>query len=363
MERVFAKQGAAYAPPTIRGVAVSNCAQPLGWRTRFLGTAMSHPSVIGPVRWPTLPPSFEQFLVPELQPVPLLPALALILAAVYLAGAIRMWARGYRWPMIRTVCFLFGCLLLFAVTGLGVEGYGFGMFSVFMFQQLTLMMVVAPLLVLGSPGTLLLRATPHRGVGRSVLRFALCGLRSRAAGFAMHPALVIPLMLLCFFGLYLGGVANVLLRTWTGHIFLEVVFLVVGILITAPLISSDPLPRRRSYVSRLFDVFIEMQVHAMFGLVMLLSTTPLVAFFVTAAPEAWGVDPVRDQGIAGILAWTYGELPLVIILIVTLGRWHRQDTTRAAKAQSRSDAETDTYNEYLKRLQEQNVDATANPKA
>lgn len=171
----------------------------------------------------------------------------------------------------------------------------------------------------------------------------------------MHPALVIPLMLLCFFGLYLGGIANVLLRTWAGHTFLEVLFLIVGILVTAPLVSSDPLPRRKSYVGRLFDVLVEMQVHAIFGLVMLLSTTPFVDFFVTAAPEAWGVDPVRDQGIAGILAWTYGELPLVTILIVTLGRWYSQDTTRAAKAQSRSDAETDAYNEYLKRLQQQNV--------
>ena len=74
-----------------------------------------------------------------------------------------------------------------------------------------------------------------------------------------------------------------------------------------------------------------------------------------------GVDPVRDQGIAGILAWTYGELPLVIILIVTLSRWHSQDTTRAAKAQSRSDAETDAYNEYLQRLQQRDVDTTADP--
>lgn len=322
---------------------------------------MSDPGIVGPVRWPTLPPSFEQFFAIELQPIPILPVVALILATAYVTGAIRMLAQGTRWSLIRTVCFLLGCLLLLVVTGAGVEGYGLGMFSVFMFQQLTLMMVVAPLLVLGSPGTLLLRATPHRGIGRSVLRIALSGLRSRVARFALHPALVIPLMLLCFFGLYLGGAANVLLRTWTGHIILEIVFLVVGVLVTAPLVSSDPLPRRTSYVSRLFDVFIEMQVHAMFGLVMLLSTTPLVELFVTAAPEAWGVDPLRDQGVAGILAWTYGELPLVVMLIVTLTRWQRQDTTRAAKAQSHIDAETDAYNEYLKRLQRRDGDTTANP--
>ncbi|WP_369010577.1 cytochrome c oxidase assembly protein, partial [Bacillus cereus] len=57
--------------------------------------------------------------------------------------------------------FLLGCLLLAAVMGLAIEGYGQVMFSVFMFQQMTLMMAVPPLLLLGAPGTLLLRSSPR----------------------------------------------------------------------------------------------------------------------------------------------------------------------------------------------------------
>lgn len=322
---------------------------------------MSDTDDFGPAQWPTAPPDFEHFLMPELQPVPVLPAAAILLASIYLVGAIVMWRRGNPWSVIRTACFLLGCIVLLALTGTRIEGYGLGMFSVFMFQQLTLMIFVAPLLALGSPGTLLLRATPRRGVGRVVLRVALCGLRSRAAKLAMHPALVIPLMVLCLFGLYIGGAANVLLQTFAGHLFLEVAFLIVGILVTAPLVSSDPLPRTASHASRVFDIFIEMQVHAAFGLVMLFSTAPFVAHFATAAPDAWNVDPVRDQGVAGILAWTYGEMPLLIMLIVTLTRWQRQDTTRATRAQSRNDLETDAYNEYLARLQQRSGDTTANP--
>lgn len=311
---------------------------------------MTGPGVDGPVWIPSLPPSLEQFLAPNLQPLPLLPILTLVVAAAYVAGAIRLWTQGRRWSTIRTTCFLLGSTLLVVVTGAGIEGYGLRMFSVFMLQQLTLMMVIPPLLLLGSPGTLLLRATPHRGLGRVALQAALGCLRSRAAKFALHPALVIPLMVLSLFGLYLSGAANMLLRSWAGHVSLEALFLFVGLLIAAPLVSADPLPRRTSYVSRLFDGFVEMQLHAGFGLALTLTVTPLVAFF-NDAPTAWNVDPVRDQWMAGALAWTYGEVPLLVLLIVTLVRWQRQDTTRAVRAQDRTDAELEGYNEYLRGLQ------------
>lgn len=309
-----------------------------------------NPSAIdGPVWVPILPPSFEQFLAPNIQPIPLLPLVALILAAWYAVGAIRLWSQRRRWSIIRTICFLLGCCMLAVVTGAGIEGYGYEMFSVFMFQQLTLMMIVPPLLVLGSPGTLLLRATPHRGLGRTTLRVALCALRSAGARLALHPALVIPLMLLSYLGLYLTGAADVLLRTWVGHTSLEIAFLTVGILVATPLASADPLPRRPSFVSRLFDTFAEMQIHAVFGLVMILTLTPMIPFFVDT-PASWNIDPALDQAMAGVLAWTYGELPLLTILIITLARWQRQDSIRAVRTQERDDAELDDYNEYLRRL-------------
>jgi putative membrane protein len=303
----------------------------------------------GPVWIPTLPPSFEQFLAPSLQPIPVLPALALLLATVYTIGATRMWTHGRRWSVIRTACFLLGCALLAVVTGAGIEGYGYELFSVFMFQQLTLMMVVPPLLILGSPGTLLLRATPHRGLGRVVLRLGLGALRSPAARYALHPASVIPFAALSYLGLYLTGAADLLLRTWIGHVGLEIAFLAIGILVATPLVSADPLPRRTSFVFRIVDTFAEMQIHAILGLVLMLTLTPIIPFF-AAPPESWDIDPAVDQAAAGILAWTYGELPLLIILIVTLARWERRDTRQAAASQDRNDSELDEYNDYLRRL-------------
>jgi putative membrane protein len=242
-----------------------------------------------------------------------------------------------------------GCIFLAVVTGTGIEGYGYELFSVFMFQQLTLMMVIPPLLILGSPGTLLLRSTPHHGLGRLTLRIALSALRSPLARFALHPALVIPLVALTYLGLDLTGAADTLLRTWIGHVGLEIAFLSIGVLVATPLISADPLPRRTSFIFRVVDTFVEMQVHAVLGLVLILTLTPIVPFF-AAVPESWDIDPAVDQSLAGVLAWTYGELPLLVILIVTLARWERRDTKQATMLQTENDAELDDYNAYLRQL-------------
>ncbi|MEQ1736025.1 MAG: cytochrome c oxidase assembly protein [Rhodoglobus sp.] len=311
----------------------------------------------GPVWIPVAPPGLAEFLAFSPQPVPALPVFAGVLAVAYIAGVIRMRALRRRWPLRRTLLFLSGCALLAATSGLGVEGYGLVMFSVFMFQQLTLMITIPPLLVLGAPGTLLLRATPHHGIGRGVLRAAHAALRSRAMGIALHPVVAIGLFILAFYGLYLGGFADALLSTWAGHLALEFAFLASGILFAMPVLSPDPLPVRQGYMGRVLDVFIEMALHAFFGVIIMTATTPLIGAF-SDPPSAWGLDPLADQQIAGGLAWSYGEAPTVLLLLYLLHRWYRDDTRRAIRADRRAESEgdpdLDAYNRYLERLRTQN---------
>lgn len=311
------------------------------------------PDVSGPVWLPTLPPSWETYLAPTLQPIPVLPAVAVLLLLLYLGGAAKLWFSGRRWPVLPTLCFVLGCVVLAIVTGAGVEGYGFRMFSVFMFQQLTLMMAVPPLLVLGRPGTLLLRAVPSNVVGRVVLVTARRALRSRLARIAIHPAFIIPLFLLAFYGLYFGDLADTVLRTWAGHTGLEVAFLVSGILFTVPVLSQDPLPVRQSHQGRALDLAAEMPLHAFFGVVVMMATTPLVPLF-ASPPASWQVDPERDQWLAGALAWSYGEVPGLIMMLIIVIRWQsaeaRSTTARDRAIDQNGDPELDEYNAYLASL-------------
>ena len=103
----------------------------------------------------------------------------LVSTLLYLLGALRLWRQHRRWSVLRTVSFVSGCAVLAAVTGLAVEDYGEALLSVFMFQQLTLMMAIPPLLVLGSPGALLLRATPHTPTTVSTMPISIPNTMSR----------------------------------------------------------------------------------------------------------------------------------------------------------------------------------------
>lgn len=307
---------------------------------------------------PDTPPTLGAFLTPILPPAPVLPALGLLMAVLYLAGAIRLWHQRRGWPVARTVCFLLGCIALVAVTGLAVEEYGYLLFSVFMFQQLTLMMAIPPLLVLGSPGTLLLRVIPHRGLGRVILRLALVGLRSRIARWALSPWIAMPLFLMSFYGLYLGGLANPILQAPGGHPLLEIAFLAAGVLFTIPILSNDPLPVRMTYPGRAMDLFAEAALHAFFGVFLMMSPTLMIDSF--AGPTiALGIDPLDDQWLAGGLAWSYGEGPTVVMLVYVMHRWFREDTARAAKADKYADAhgdpELDAYNTYLDALRKKDT--------
>ncbi|MDE8669984.1 cytochrome c oxidase assembly protein [Pseudarthrobacter sp. H3Y2-7] len=315
---------------------------------------MGEPGIEGPAWLPSLPPSLGEYLAPNLQPVPLIPVLALAAALFYLTGAISLWRQDRHWSPIRTASFLTGCTAIIVVMGAGIEGYGLRMFSIFMFQQLTLMMAVPPLLVIGSPGTLLLRATPHNRFGRPVLKAAIWGLRSRCGRLAIHPGFMVPLFLLSFYGVYFSGMADLLLPNWYGHIGLELLFLVAGILFTVPLISADPLPSRQTHLGRMVDIFAEMPLHAFFGVVIMMATEPMVKFFATP-PESWNIDPIHDQGVAGGLAWSYGELPGVLLLMFILVRWQRDEArgwirSERAAAIAGGDPDLDAYNLYLEHL-------------
>ena len=82
-------------------------------------------------------------------------------------------------------------------------------------------------------------------------------------------------------------------------------FLAAGVLFTVPMLSSDPLPAKQGYGGRLLDVAIEMPLHAFFGVVLMMATTPIVEFFATP-PASWDLDPMADQKVAGGLAWAGG---------------------------------------------------------
>ncbi|MFI9509769.1 cytochrome c oxidase assembly protein [Nocardia sp. NPDC052566] len=298
---------------------------------------------------PTAPPSLGAMLAWYPQPIPLLPALAILAALAYGLGLRRLRGIGRPWPWWRSACFLGGCALLLVVTGLAIEGYGYTLFSAWMFQHLTLSIAIPPLLVLGSPGVLLLRAVPHHGLGRWVLRLALGALRGRPARILLSHPVTISLFLFSYYGVYLTSIVDVVGASTIGHLGLELFFLASGILFIVPVLSTGPLPVRQTNIGRFFDLFLEMPLHAFFGVIIMMATSPMIERF-AHPPAGWGVDPMADQQLAGALAWSYGEPIAFVIVVVFAIRWRRDEERSAAsrERENRSgDAELAAYNAYL----------------
>ncbi|MGB3373954.1 MAG: cytochrome c oxidase assembly protein [Microbacterium sp.] len=282
---------------------------------------------------------------------PVIAVAALLLCAWYLQGAIRMWVRSRPWSAPRTISFVLGCALMFVIATFGVNRYASVSLTALMFQQITAMTVIPPLLILGSPGRLLLRSTSHRGAGRLILRVAHAGLRSRWTRALLHPLMPIAIALVAFPGLYLTDVVSVVMTNRVGATLLLIFFLGAGITAAVPLWSSDPLPRAPSFPARLIDIVVEIQVHAILGLILIRAGKPLLTAY--TVPQQ-GVDPAFDQAIAGMLLWTYAELPLLIVLIVCLSRWQSRDRRRARLNDAREDAELEAYNAYLQQIDQNN---------
>ncbi|GGF45419.1 hypothetical protein GCM10010922_21440 [Microbacterium sorbitolivorans] len=282
--------------------------------------------------------------------VSVLVVIAGIGAVLYLLGVIRLRRAGRRWPIGRSIAFLLGCALLAATGCLGVHAYAEVLISALLFQQITLMTIVAPLLVLGTPGRLLLRATPHRRIGRTALRLALGGLRSPVSRVLVRPGIAILIAILLYPGLYLTDLVSLLVRVPVGHEVLLLAIFALGVVAAVPLWSSDPVPRPTSFAGRLVEVVVEIQVHAVLGLVMLLSAAPLFSAY-DVTRDGWAIDPMRDQIVAGTMMWTYAELPLLIVLIVTLSRWSKRDAKLASRRQTQDEIDLEAYNEYLASLE------------
>jgi putative copper resistance protein D len=278
-------------------------------------------------------------------PLPDLFVLAVVIGGIgaYLCGVFRMRRAGNPWPLARTASWVGGLLLLGAVTGLGVARYAYVLFSVHMVQHMVLSMVVPILLVGGAPVTLALRALrrPADPQVRGAREWLVLILHSRPVRGLSHPVAALAIYVLSLYGLYFSGLLGTLMRYHLGHLAMLAHFVLAGYLLFWVLIGIDP-GRRRIQPALLTVVhFLAMAAHAFFGFVLLQSTTVIAAGWYTAVHPAWASSLLADQRLGAGLAWGFGEVPAVVVMLLLVRRWIRDDEREQARldrAADRADA-------------------------
>ncbi|MBO3736568.1 cytochrome c oxidase assembly protein [Actinoplanes flavus] len=291
-------------------------------------------------------------------PEPLYLSAALVATGLYLAGVVRLRRRGDAWPVHRIVVLLAGCGLLIVATSSGIARYAPVLFSVHMGQHLVLNMVVPILLVLAAPVTLALRALRPAGdpAWPGPREWLQALLHSRALGLLSHPLVALALYAGSLYVMYFSGLYELALRSHAAHLAMVGHFLLTGYLFFSAVIGVDPSPRRTPYPLRMVLVFAAMVLHAFLGVALMLSNTPLAAEWFASLDRPWGPSPLADLRLGGGMAWSFGEVPMAIVLAALLRQWMTADEREArrrdrvadrAEAQGQEDAELAAYNAML----------------
>ncbi|GAA2984637.1 cytochrome c oxidase assembly protein [Streptosporangium longisporum] len=289
--------------------------------------------------------------------------LVALLAGLYLAGVVRLARRGDSWPKGRTAAWFVGVLILLIATQSGVARYAKVLFSAHMAEHMTLSMMVPIFLVLGAPVTLALRAlspAARRG-DRGPREWLTVILHSRFVRFISHPAIATAIFIVSTYALYFTPLFAAAMEEHLGHIAMTVHFLLSGSLFFWVIIGIDPAPHRLPHVARLILLFVTMPFHAFFGIALMSMTTVLAAEWYDQLGRTWGPSAVADQQAGGAIAWGFGEIPTLIVLLALAFQWWRADDRGARHADRRAEASAartggsgdsrlDDYNDYLARL-------------
>ncbi|HEY7970563.1 MAG TPA: cytochrome c oxidase assembly protein, partial [Candidatus Limnocylindrales bacterium] len=229
------------AGPSLTSVRrVARRAVPVGVLTAITvsGVASAH----GPV--PAEPPSAANLLFGwTIEPAVFL---ALVAAAVVWVRLVRQVNRAHPAnpvPRRRTVCFLLGLAAVAVALMSGIDTYDTTLFSIHMVQHLLLTLLAAPLIVLGAPITLLLRAsTPH--VRHRVI---LPILHSRVLRAITFPVVTWVLFAATMWWTHFSAIFNASLENPAIHDLEHALYLTVGLLFWWPAIGLDPSPWRMSH--------------------------------------------------------------------------------------------------------------------
>ena len=288
-------------------------------------------------------------------PDPLWATVAVLGIALYLYGVKVLKDRGDKWPLSRTIPWVFGMLVLFYVTNGAPHAYQEYLFSVHMVGHMMLSMLVPVLLVPGAPVTLLSRAQAARTDGSRGLReWVLWAVHTPYAWFVSQPivaGLNFALSLVMFYYTPLFRWAT---EEHLGHQWMLVHFLIVGYLFVQSLIGVDPQPHRPGYPIKLMLLIGTMAFHAFFGLGLMNERGLLLADWFGSMGRTWGDDPLADQAVGGAFAWGVGELPTIVITLIVVTQWYRSDIRERKRLDRQADRtgnrELEEYNLMFEQL-------------
>ena len=279
---------------------------------------------------PTVPGVLFQW---RLDPLPL--------AGIALIGAAYLWAvrridqahPANRQPAYRTWLFLGGLVVIAVALVSPIEAYEGMLFSVHMVQHMLLELVAAPLLLAGAPITVALRAA-NPPIRKGLLRV----LQSRAVHVISFPVIAWILFAAVNWGWHFSVLYDEALENQALHYLQHATFLGAALLFWWPVIGADPSPWRLPHPVRLLYLFLAMPQNSFLGVALMSASTVLYPHYLTNARD-WGMPPLDDQALGGVIMWVVGDLAFLAGMMVVVILWMRHEDRRTVRLDRRLAAE------------------------
>ncbi|HET9110203.1 MAG TPA: cytochrome c oxidase assembly protein [Ktedonobacterales bacterium] len=181
------------------------------------------------------------------------------------------------------------------------------LFSAHMIQHMLVAVVAPPLLLLGIP-----RWMADLALGNEVVRTVVRWLSLPIVAFGVFQADI--------WLWHAPALYDLTLANGAVHIIEHLTFLIFGIFYWMPILSPTPLVPRISRGFAVLYLFIGCQPMVALGALLTFASEPLYAPYVTA-PRVWGLSPLNDQQLGGLIMWLPTNIPYLIALSAAFFLW------------------------------------------
>jgi putative membrane protein len=206
-------------------------------------------------------------------------------------------------PLWRQVAFYLGCLTVFIALISPLDALADGyLFSAHMGQHMLLMFVAPPLWLIGTPGWLVEQLIP-------------AGQARHAASMIVHPATAFVIFNLTMWAWHWPRIYDLALEHEGLHIVEHLMFMATAVIGWWPVLGPGHLSEvQLGNPARIFYLIPSM--FACTALAALITLSPYVLYtFYSAAPQQWGISPLLDQQLGGLIMWLPGDLVYLAALL------------------------------------------------
>ncbi|HVE78201.1 MAG TPA: cytochrome c oxidase assembly protein [Gemmatimonadaceae bacterium] len=193
------------------------------------------------------------------------------------------------------------------------------LFSAHMVQHLVLTLVAPPLLIAGTPGWMLRPALRRPAV-------------AAVARWLTHPTRCFVLFNLTIAVWHLPPVYNLAIAHHPVHIVQHLTFMAASVLMWWPVLSPLPELPRLAYPGQMLYCFlmsIPMQLVSVYIVYADRALYPAYA----SAPRLWGISPMMDQQLGGLIMWIPGGLFFYGLASIVFFKWAEREGDDTATAQ------------------------------